>query len=131
MAMSDYLEAKILDHVLNNNAFVAPTSVYIALFTTLQDDAGTAGVEVSGGAYARQQVTGGFTISGTATRAGLTAEVAFPTATASWGTIVGLGIYDALTAGNLLYHGALTASKTINVDERFILPADGLGITQS
>ena len=131
MAMSDFLESTILDMVLNSVAYAEPASVYIALFTTLQNDAGTAGVEVSGGGYARQQVTAGFTISGTATRAGLTSEVSFPTATASWGTIVGIGIYDAVTGGNLLYHGSLTSSKTINLDERFILPAGDLGITQS
>ena len=59
---SDYLEDKVLDHVFGGNAFTAPTTLYVALYTVAPSDTG-GGTEVSGGAYARQ--TGAFTVSGT------------------------------------------------------------------
>ena len=31
-----------------------------------------------------------------------------------WGTITHIGIHDASTAGNLLWHGSLTVSKTVS-----------------
>ena len=53
---TDFLENKIIDHMLRNQAYTPPTTVYVALFTTATTDAG-GGTEVSGGAYARQAVT--------------------------------------------------------------------------
>lgn len=127
-AMSDYLENALLEETLNAVNFAPPASVYIALYTTAPTDAG-GGVEVSGGSYARVQVTAGFTVSGVLTRAGNTAAITFAQATANWGTIVAVGIHDAASGGNLLYHGSLTASKTINDTDQLEFPADALGVT--
>ncbi len=115
-ALSDYLEAQIINRWLRNTAGAAvPANVYIALFTAAPTDAG-GGTEVTGGAYARATVstTGGF---GAPTTGGLTdnlAAITFAAPTANWGIVTHVGIFDALTAGNLLFHGALTASKVIN-----------------
>jgi hypothetical protein len=123
MALSATLEQAILKHILGVAAWTMPTTVYIALFTTSPAmPAGTGGVEVSGGAYARQPVTFGVAGSGPAA-ANNSALITFPTATAAWGTIVGAGIYDALTAGNLIDAGALTASKVIGIGDVFTFPA--------
>ena len=130
-AMSDFLESELLDHVLNNNAYTSPTSVYVALFTAAPSDTG-GGTEVSGNAYARVQMTGGsaWTISGTATRAENLAAVTFPQASGgNWGTITHVGIFDAASLGNLLFHGALTASKVVNDTDQIEFPATTLGIT--
>ena len=62
MAFSDYLEDKVLEHVFGGNAFTAPSTLYVALFTVAPSDTG-GGTEVSGGAYARQTAT--FNVSGT------------------------------------------------------------------
>ncbi len=128
MAASDFLEAAILNHVLNSIPYTDPTSVFIALFTAAPSDSG-GGTEVSGGSYARVSVTAGFTVSGTATRAGNTAAITFPQATASWGTITHVGIFDALTVGNLLFHGALAASKIVGDTDQLEFPIDSLGVT--
>lgn len=48
MAKSDYLENKILDHVLNNTSYTSPTTVYFALFTSNPAEDGS-GSEVLGG----------------------------------------------------------------------------------
>lgn len=128
MAMSDFLEDTVLEMVLNSVAYAEPASVYIALYTAAPSDSG-GGTEVSGGSYARQQVTAGFTVSGVATRGGNTGAITFPTATANWGVVTHVGIFDALVAGNLLFHGALTASRTVDSGDTFSFAADALGVT--
>ena len=123
-AFSNYLENKILLHVLSNTAYTSPTTVYLGLHTADPTDAGS-GTEVSGGSYARQSFAS--TISGNA--ASNTSAIEFPTATASWGTVGWVAVWDNLTSGNLLFHGALTASKTIASGDVFRVPAGDLDIT--
>ncbi len=124
-AMSDYLETKLYDEVLRATNYGAPTTVYVGLYTTASNDAGTA-TEVSGGAYARQAVTFGASTDGTGSNS---VAVTFPQATANWGTVQAFGIFDAATAGNLLLHGALTASKTVNTGDVFTFPIGQLTVT--
>lgn len=124
--MSDYLENKFVDHVFRNRSFAVPATIYVALYTTSPTDADT-GTEVAGGAYARVQVgpsdttwnatQGGTPAAASSGTGGATANagaITFPTPTANWGVISHFGIRDAVTAGNLLIWGALTASKTVN-----------------
>ena len=124
MSFSNYLETELLDHVFANAAYTSPTTVYVGLFTSNPDEDGS-GTEVSGGSYARQ--SGSFTVSGnTATT---NAAIEFPTATASWGTITHIGIYDASSAGNLLAYAGLTASKAIASGDVFRIPSGDIDIT--
>lgn len=127
-AMSDFLEDTILKMVLNSVQYTEPATVYIALFTAAPNDAG-GGTEVTGGSYARKAETASFTVAGTATRASNTAAITFVTATASWGTVTHVGIFDAVTGGNLLFHGALTASRVVDNGDTFSFAADALGVT--
>lgn len=101
--MTDYSAKKTLELQVGKTAFATPTT-YIGLFTTMPIDAGTGGVEVSGGSYARVATAGDWNSASGSSPSSITnsALLAFPTATASWGTIVGFGIFDALTGGNLL-----------------------------
>jgi hypothetical protein len=125
---SDYYESKVLDHMLRGTAFTPPATVYVALFTAAPTDAG-GGTEVSGGGYARQSVTFGAP-SGTApTQIANSADVTFPVATASWGTVVAFGLFDASTAGNLLAWDNLTASKQIDVNDQAKFAAGDLKVT--
>ena len=109
-AISDDLETKLLNATLRNTSYTSPTTVYLALFTTDPTDADT-GTEVTGGSYAREAVTFAAPSGGSTSNSG---DITFTTATASWGTITHAGIYDASSGGNLMYHGSLTASITIN-----------------
>jgi len=120
-ALSDYLEAKYLDHTYNGVSFSPPAGIYIALYTADPTDA-DAGTEVSGGSYARARVypNGGgspaFALAVTDGIGKLVAnanDIVFPTATAPWGTITHFGAKDAATGGNLLHHGALDEPQTI------------------
>lgn len=122
---SDYLENKVLDHVLRNTALTSPTTVYVGLHTVAPTDS-TGGTEVSGGSYARQSVafdaaSGGATAN--------TSLITFPTATASWGTVVGFGIFDAETAGNLLYWGTIT-SQVVADTNTVTIAAGAIDITE-
>jgi hypothetical protein len=120
MSKSNYLENAVIDHVLRGVAFPAlGTNLFVALFTAAPSDAG-GGTEVTGGAYARVAVARATTAwAAPADNAGSqqtsnSAAVTFPTPTANWGTVVAIGIFDAATLGNLLYHAALGTSRTIN-----------------
>jgi len=106
---TDYLEAKLLDHVLTNTSYSSPTTVYAGLFTSAPNDAG-GGTEVSGGSYARQAMSFSAASGGATTT---DADINFPQATADWGTVVAVGIHDAATSGNLLMYTDLTTSKAI------------------
>jgi hypothetical protein len=55
--------------------------------------------------------------------------VEFPQAGSSWGTITHIGIRDALTTGNLLYHTPLDASKTIATGDVFRIATGSLSVT--
>ena len=124
MSFSNYLETELLDHVFANNAYTSPSAVYVGLFTSNPAEDGS-GTEVSGGSYARQ--TASFTVSGnTATT---DAVIEFPTATGTWGTVSHIGIFDALTTGNLLAYAALTASKSITSGDVFRIPSGDIDIT--
>lgn len=128
-AISDYLEAKIINHVLRNTAYTSPgTSIYVALHTASPTDAG-GGAEVSGGSYARQQVTAWDAPGATDGHTQNTNAIVFPTATASWGTVTHVGIWDAVSGGNLLFHGALDASKVVDTDDVFQFAAGALDVT--
>lgn len=130
-ALSDYLENALIDHIFRNSTFSRPANIYIALFTAAPSDSG-GGTEVSGGSYARQAVATGASSGWDAASGGATANtstVTFPTATANWGTITHIGLFDASSAGNLLFHGALTASKVVNSGDIFRINAGDLDIT--
>lgn len=123
--MSNYLENALINATLRNTNYTSPATVYVALYTTDPTDADT-GTEVSGGSYARTAVTFGAPSNGVSTNS---AAVEFPTCTSSWGTITHIGIRDASTSGNLLYHTALTTSKVIDVDDIFRITTGNLSVT--
>lgn len=124
---SDYLENKFIDHVFRARSYTAPTQVWVGLLTAAPSDAG-GGTEVSGGSYARatagvnsdtawKATQGGTPASASSGTTGVTsnpAALTFPAPTANWGVCTHFGIYDASTAGNLLYWAPLTTSKTVN-----------------
>ena len=123
--LSDYAE----NAILNTMRSVTWTSfaAYVALFTTATTDAG-GGTEVSGGAYARQLV-GLSAASGAGGSTSNAADITFPTATADWGTVTHVAIMDAATAGNMIMHSPLDASKTIAIGDTFKINATELVCT--
>jgi hypothetical protein len=123
--MSNYLENALINATLRNTSYTSPSVVYLGLYTSDPTDADT-GTEVSGGSYARQAITFGAPSNGVTTN---TAAIEFPQATATWGTVGWIGIEDALTGGNLLYHSPLDASKTIQSGDIFKIAIGSLSVT--
>lgn len=123
--MSNYLENALINATLRNTSYTSPTTVYVGLHTADPTDAGS-GTEVSGGSYARTSVTFGAPSNGTSTNS---AAVEFPQATGSWGTVSHIGIWDASSTGNLLYHTALDTSKTIETGDIFKIASGSLSVT--
>ena len=126
-AASNYLENKILDHVLTATSYSQP-SRYLALYTASPGEAGSHASEVStsGTAYARQAVTFAAAASGSSAT---NATVTFPTATANFGTITHVAVMDASTSGNVLFYGAVTTSKTIETGDTFQVSSGNLTIS--
>ena len=121
---TNFLETEILDHVFAGAAYTAPTTIYMALYTAAPGEAG-GGTELSGSAYARQTVA--FSTSGDTTSN--SSAVEFPTATGTWGSVTHVGVFDALTSGNLMAYATLSSAKTIDSGDVFRIPTGDLDIT--
>lgn len=137
-ASSNYLENKLLDHALGegNRNFTSPSTLYVALFTGTAAatksnlEAGTLSDEVSnsGTAYTRQTVDFDAAASGTTQNTG---TMTWTTATSNWGTVTCVAIMDSGTygAGNVLFYGELTTSKTVNTSDTFQITTGQLSVT--
>lgn len=126
MSFSNTFETHVLNYVFTATSVTRPTAWYLALFTSnpAEDASGTE-VSTSGTAYARQSAA--FTVSGNT--ASNSAAIEFPTATASYGTVTHVGVFDASTSGNLIAYSALSTSKAIDTGDVFRLPSGDLDIT--
>jgi hypothetical protein len=128
-ALSDHAEKLLLDFLMTTGTATRPTNWYVALYTAAPSDAG-GGTEVSGAGYARQSVA----FDAAATPGGTTsnsADVSFTAAGGDYGTVTHLGIFDASSAGNLLWHGALTASKAVEDGDTITFTAGNIDLTMA
>ena len=142
-ASSDYLEDKLLDHVLRNTAYTSPTTVYVALFNSDDStgntaellEAGTLTTECTGGAYERQAVTFDAISNGSTSNSG---NLTWATATdGNWGTITHVAVMDSdidgqgdsAGQGNVLFYGALDTAREILNQDTFQITAGSLTIT--
>lgn len=137
-AMTDYLENKLIDELFRGQAYTFPAGLHVGLLTAAPSDTG-GGTEVSGNAYARQDLApsltnwagtqGATTTTASTGNSGTTSNnvaITFPTPTASWGTVTHFGVWDAATSGNLLVYGALNIAKTINQGDTVTFPISSL-----
>lgn len=150
-AMTNVLENKLIDFLFRGQALglagasaaagTGPTNLYIGLFTANPTDS-TTGTEVSGNNYARVTVASTLlnwkstqndnlaSTTGTNGTTSNTNPITFspnPSNT-GWGTVTGMGIFDSLNGGNLLFFGALTNQKVINVDDVVSFPTGSLTV---
>jgi hypothetical protein len=131
LAKTHFLADAVLNEVLRNIEYAQASTVYVALFTSPTDKNG-GGTEVSGGGYARQPVTFGAPGAGiNGRKVANSADVTFPVATAPWGTITHCAIFDAATGGNMLYQGALEASKAIDTGDQLKFATGDLSIEEA
>jgi hypothetical protein len=123
--MSNYLENALINGTLRNTAYTPAATVYVGLYTSDPTDANT-GTEVSGASYARVAATFGAPSDGASSN---TAAIEFAQATTEWGTVGWIGILDASTSGNLLYHSPLDAAKLIEIGDVFKIAIGNLTVT--
>lgn len=126
-ALSDYSENLLLNWLMTTGSATRPTAWYLALFTAAPSDSG-GGTEVSTGGYSRQAITFN-TASGTGGTTSNSSAVSFTASGADYGTVTHVGIFDASTSGNLLWHGAMTASKTIADGDTLEFSAGNVDLT--
>lgn len=153
-AASNYLESKLLDHVLNHSTapFTAENTVYVGLFasggnnsalaTALESGTNsTSGTgnwgyyEINNGSYVRKSV--GFASASTGSISSNT-TVEFPVATANYdsagstgNTVTHIALLDNSSGNNVLFYGQLATSKTVSSGDQFTITSGNLTITLS
>lgn len=128
--LTNYLENKLLEHSTGKASWTAPTHTYLAIYTVAPTDS-TSGTEVTGGNYARPQLTWGSASEG---QISLTAAASFPasgTASVAWGTVVAMGILDSATVGNLLWYAPVSPNFVLNSGDSFTVISGGITLALS
>jgi hypothetical protein len=110
-ALSDHAENLLLNWLMTTDTVTRPTAWYVALYTAAPSDSG-GGTELSGNGYSRQAIAVN-TATGTGGTTSNNANITFTAAGGDWGDVTHIGIHDASSGGNLLWHGAMSASKNI------------------
>ena len=126
-ALSDHAEDLLLDFLMTSGTATRPTAWYLALFTAAPSDSG-GGTEVSTGGYSRQTIAFSAASGGTTSNS---ADVSFTATGADYGTVTHMGIFDASSGGNLLWHGALTASKTVADGDTLTFAVGNIDLTMA
>ena len=127
-SFADYWENEILDHIFGKGSYTPPT-IYVGLSTADPTDDASGLAEPSGNAYARVATVGGdWNVASGGVIANAN-DITFPEATGSWGTITHFALFDAATGGNMLAHGALSTSKTIDSGDTGTFAAGDLDVT--
>ena len=125
--LSNYLEDQFLAISLKGATAYTVATPYLALFSTDPTDSGS-GNECSWTGYARQSMTFGTISNGSVSSTG---EITFPAVAGSNVTVTHIGVYDALTSGNLLYHTSLDSSKVLAATDTMSVAAGGVSVTLS
>ena len=136
-AATNYLERRLLHFLFKNNSLRISSpgdSIYVGLCTAVSAAETGSVTEASFGGYARQQVAAASwtTIGADSTdtqTAKNTSAIEFPAKTDSGNvTITHVIIADASSSGNILFVGALDASKTLSQNDIFRINATNLSI---
>lgn len=126
---SNYLEEAVLNYFFRNQAIAQPTTLYLALYINDPTDADT-GTEVSGGAYARKQITFGAPAqTGGKGVISNNAKIEFDIATTDWGSVSHFGIRSASTGGNLLSHGSLSRVENVQTGNRLTVEIGNMQVS--
>lgn len=126
-ALSDYAENLLLNFLMTTGTATRPTNWYLALYTAAPNDAG-GGTEVSGNGYSRQSVSWD-TASGTGGTTSNSGAVTFTASGGNFGNVTHIGIFDASSGGNLIWHGAMAASKQVNAGDSIQFATGSIDLT--
>ena len=127
MAFSNYLEDQITGWINGTTFDTAPTATFVQLYSQDPTDAGSA----TGALYTRISVASGGWTRGTGGAGTLsnTGVITITSSAASGATATHVAVFNAITGGNLLFYGALSASKSIGVGDEVKFNALQLTLT--
>lgn len=115
-AFSDYMEDAITAWI-NGTSFPspAPSATFVQLYNQSPGDGGSA----IGALYSRTSVASGGWTRGTGGAGSLsnTGVITITSSASSAATATHFGVFDTSAAGNLIFYGALSASKSIAVGD--------------
>lgn len=124
-ALTNIAENRVLDHISGVTSWTPVAPLKVALYTVSPGEAG-GGTEVSGGSYSRTNVTFAAASNGSITNSN---DVVFPTATASWGTVIAISIYDSAGTPLMIWYGPTAVGKAVETGDEFRLPAGAITLT--
>lgn len=132
---TNYLESGLYNHLLRNSTFSKPVNICIALTSNNPQDQGDNGgvfSELSGNGYTRAPGCSGNVFweeYKTALEGGYNLqEITFPQATADWGYVSGVVVFDAFTGGNPLLAGPLTTPRIVLNEDQFVIRVSGISL---
>jgi len=122
--LSATAENLALDWILSVGTPTRPTApLKVALVTANGDDA-TAGTEVTGGSYARQDLSVAAAVNGATSNSADLVWTGMPAA-----TVVGVEIWDSAGSPVRLWYGPLSASRTVAAGDELRLAAGALSLS--
>ncbi|MGE0290337.1 MAG: hypothetical protein AB7I42_24865 [Bradyrhizobium sp.] len=128
LAMTRALQQGLGNHVLGIASYAMPTGLSLSLHTQSPTEDGLATWEVSGGGYARADITGLMSPANVSTGISrLDNVVNIGPATTGWGTITHAGIHNQI--GTMLFYGALAPSQTTTIGQQFQLTPGQLTVS--
>ena len=113
---------KIISLTLNGGTFTPITKGYLALYSSNPTGNNT-GIELSGGSYARQEITIGTPSGGATSNSTRIIFMGLPA-----GSVTHWGILSAVTGGDLLYYGNLDVGYTLTTGDEIKLEIGALTI---
>lgn len=122
MSIANYLELKLLDLVFNATAYSGQSTVYVKLHT---GDPGEDATSNAATETTRQAATFGAAASGAVAS---DADISWTDVSTSE-TYSHISLWDASTAGNPLWTGALSASKAVTAGDTFTIASGDLTIS--
>ena len=126
-AFSNYMEDAITAWINGTTFPSAPTNTYVQLYSQDPTDAGSAtGALYTRVTYAASGWTRGTGGAGTLSNTGV---ITITSSAASGATATHVAVFNEITGGNLLFYGALSASKSIGVGDEVKFNALQLTLT--
>ena len=122
MSIANYLENKVLDKVFRNTDFTV-SGAWVRLHTGDPGEDATAN-----GATETTRKSATFGTAASSGSISTTADMTWTSYPAAE-TITHISLWDASTAGNALWKGALTASRTLAIGNTFTISSGSLTIT--
>ena len=118
--MTNTAENRALDWIMGLSATAPTTPLKVALVTANGTDT-AAGTEVTGGSYARQNLSVGAAVAGATSNSADLVWTGMPAA-----TVVGVEIWDSAGTPVRLWYGPLSASRTVAAGDELRLTAGSL-----